>query len=70
MLNTTSFFSSNCSLKIQDSIRTQTCKMGVHLGVCGFNPSLFHTFGKVTMILGLHFQPTPFHALVLVTSPG
>jgi hypothetical protein len=46
------FDPSNCFLKIWDSIGTpipkwtgtQTLKMGVHLGVCGFNPSHFFAF--------------------------
>jgi hypothetical protein len=34
-----SFDPSNYSLKIQDSIGTQTPKMAIHLGVCGLIPS-------------------------------
>jgi hypothetical protein len=34
-----SFDPYNCSLKIRESIETQTPKVGAHLGVCGFIPS-------------------------------
>jgi hypothetical protein len=34
-----SFDAWNCFLKIQDSVRTPTPKVGVHLGVCGLIPS-------------------------------
>jgi len=50
---------SNCSLKIQNSIRISILKMGVHLKVCGFIIS--HSFTFLGYILGLHFfMPLPW----------
>jgi hypothetical protein len=55
----------NTSLKIQDSIGIPTPKVdsGVHSRVCRF------TFGSANVTPKLHFQPAPFHAFALVTSP-
>jgi hypothetical protein len=63
-----SFDLSNHSLKIQESIRTLTPKVGVHLGVRGLIPSHSHTLVRVNVTPMLHSRPTPFHALASVTN--
>jgi len=60
----------NCSLKIQESIRTPTPKVGVHLGVWGFIPS--HSLALLrawNVTIGFPSWSTPSQALALVTSP-
>jgi hypothetical protein len=59
-----------CSLKIWESIRTLTPKVGVPLGVWGFIPS--HSFelpGAWNVTFGLPFWPALLQALALVVSP-
>jgi hypothetical protein len=55
-----SFDPCNCPLKIQEFIRTPTPKMGAHLEVCGFIPSLSHTPGSMKcdshFIIGPHLR--------------
>jgi hypothetical protein len=59
----------NRSLKIWDSIRTPTPKVGAHLKVWGFIPSHSPTFpGAWIVIPGLHSWPAPLQALALVVS--
>ncbi len=66
LVNPMSFDAYNCPLKIRESTRTPTPKMGVHLGVWGFIPS--HSFALLrawNMILapslGLHLcKPLPW----------
>jgi len=43
LFNPMSFDSYNCLLKIQESIRSPTPKVGAHLGMCWFIPSHFPT---------------------------
>jgi len=60
----------NHFLKIQESIRTPTPKVGTHLGMWRFIPS--HSLalsGAWNVTLGLPSWPTPSQALVLVVSP-
>jgi hypothetical protein len=59
------FYSYNCLLKIQESIRTPTPKVGVHLGVWGFICSYSPTLpGAWNVTPGLHFWLAP-----LIVSP-
>ncbi len=70
ILNPMKFDPSHLFLKIQKSIRTTTLKVGVHLGVLwAHSLTLSRIAGNVNVILGLHAQLAPFHALALVTSP-
>jgi hypothetical protein len=48
----------NTSLKIRDSIRIPTPKVGIHSRMCG---SFLHTPENANMTPGLHVWPTPFH---------
>jgi hypothetical protein len=57
----------NCSLKIQESIRTLIPKVGAHLGVRRFIPSHFPTLPGAWN--GLHSWLAPLQALALVMSP-
>jgi hypothetical protein len=60
----------NHALKIRESIKTQTPKVGVHLGVWGFIPSYSPTLmGAWNVTPGLHSWLTPSQALAFVTSP-
>jgi hypothetical protein len=60
----------NCSLKIQESIRAPTLKVGCHLGVWRFIPSHSPTLlGAWNVTFGLHSWPAPSQALALVVSP-
>ncbi len=52
----------------RDFVGTPIPKVGVHFGVCGLILSLSLIFGSVNVTPGLHFWPTPFHALALVAS--
>ncbi len=62
--NSMSFDPWNCFLKIQESIRTPTPKMGAHLGVWGFIPSHFRTLlGTWNVTPGLHSWFAPLQAL-------
>jgi hypothetical protein len=62
----------NRSLKIQKSIRIPTLKVGIHLGVWGFNS---HTIpysqphGSMNVIPGLHSWPATLQVFALVASP-
>ncbi len=59
----------NHSLKIWESIRTPTPKVGAHLGVWRFIPSHSPTLpGAWNVIPRLHSWPTSSQALALVTS--
>ncbi len=70
LFNPMSFSPCNYLLKIWKSIRTQTSKAGVHLGVWGFNASHYFTFsGAWNVTVGLHSWPAPLQALALVISP-
>jgi hypothetical protein len=62
------FDPSNYSLKIGESIRTPTPKVGVHLKVRGLIPSLFRILGNVSVTPRLHSWPTPFHVIALVVN--
>ncbi len=69
-LNPIGFDPCNCSLKIWESIRTRTPKVGAHLGVWRFIPSHSPTLlGTWDVTPGLPSWPTPLQALALVTSP-
>jgi hypothetical protein len=60
----------NLSLKIRESIRIPTPKVGDHLGVCEFIPSHLLTLSRAwNVTFGLHFRPAPLQALALVVSP-
>ncbi len=60
----------NCFLKIWESIKTLTPKMGTHLGRWRFIPSHSPTFpGAWDVTLGLPYWPAPLQALTLVVSP-
>jgi hypothetical protein len=59
-----------CFLKILESIRTPTLKMGAHLGVWGFIPSHFPTLlGAWDVTPGLPSWRAPLQDLALVASP-
>jgi hypothetical protein len=66
LFNPMSFDLSNHSLEIQDSIRTSTPKVGIHLGMCGFIPSHSFTILRMWMwfpgcIFGPHLSiPLPW----------
>ncbi len=65
-----SFDACNRLLKIWESIKTPTPKVGVHLGVEGFIPSHFPTFPKAwNFPLGFHSWPALLLALALVLNP-
>jgi hypothetical protein len=65
-----SFDPNNCLLKIWESIRTPTLKMGVHLGVWGFIPSHSLTLlGAWNVTPELHSWPAPLQALALIVNP-
>jgi len=60
----------NRSLKVWESMRTWTPKVGAHLGVWGFIPSHSPTLsGAWNVIPRLPSWPTPLQALALVASP-
>jgi hypothetical protein len=68
--NAMSFDPCNHPLKIWESIRTSTPKVGAHLGVWGFIPSHSPTLlGAWNVTLGLHSWPAPSQAFALVISP-
>ncbi len=70
LFNSMNFDPYNCILKILDSIRTPTPKMGTHLGVWGFVPSHCPTFpGTWNVTPKLHSWPTILQTLASVTSP-
>jgi hypothetical protein len=70
ILNPMGFDSYNYFLKIWESIRTPTPKMGAHLGVWGLIPPHSPTFmGAWDMTPKLPFWPSPLQALALVASP-
>jgi hypothetical protein len=69
-LNIMTFDPCNCSLKIWESTRTPTPKVGVPLGVWGFIPS--HSFalpGAWNVTPGFPSWPALLQALALVASP-
>jgi hypothetical protein len=69
-LNPMSFDPCNCSLKIWESSRTPTPKMGVPLGVWGFIPSKFFAHsGAWNVTPKIPSWPTILQALALVASP-
>ncbi len=69
-LNPMGFGPCNCSLKIRESIRTPSPKVGAHLGVWGFIPSHFPTLvGTWNVTPELPSWPAPLQALALVPSP-
>jgi hypothetical protein len=60
----------NCSLKIWESIKTPTPKVGVHLGVWGFILSHYPTLLRTWYVsLVFHSWPAPSQAFALVASP-
>jgi hypothetical protein len=60
----------NRPVKIRESIRAPTPKVGVHLGMWGFILSHSPTLpGAWNVIFELHSWPAPSQALALVTSP-
>jgi hypothetical protein len=60
----------NCSLKIWDSIKIPTPKMGAHLGVWGFLPSHSPTFPREWDVTpGVPSWHAPLQTLALVASP-
>jgi hypothetical protein len=63
MFNPMNFDPSNHSLKIQNSIKIPTPKVGVNLGVCGFIPSHFFTFWESKcdsqVAFSIHTFPCP-----------
>jgi len=70
LLNPMGFDPCNCSLKIQESTKTLTPKVGVHLGVWGFIPS--HSLalpGAWNVTFELHTWLAPSQAFALVSSP-
>ncbi len=67
--NPMSFDPCNLPLKNHESIGSPTPKMGGHLGVWGFIPSLSYTFGSIKCDSWAHSWPTHLQALALVTSP-
>jgi hypothetical protein len=70
LFNPMGFDLCNCPLKIRESMKTPTPKMGVHLGVWGFIPS--HSFalsGSWDVTPGLLSCPATLQALTLVVSP-
>jgi hypothetical protein len=70
LFNPISFGPWNCPMKIWDSIKTLTPKVGAHLGVWGFIPSHFPTIlGAWNVTPRLHSWLAPLQALVLVVSP-
>jgi hypothetical protein len=59
----------NCSLKIWESIGTPTPKVGTHLGVWGFIPSLSLTLSRAWNVTpGIHTWPASSQAFILVAS--
>jgi hypothetical protein len=70
IFNPMGFDAFNFSLKIWESIRTPTPKVGGHLGVWRFIPSHSPTLpGAWNVTPRLHFWPAPSQALALVESP-
>jgi len=70
LFNPMGFDACNHFLKIRESIKTSTPKMGAHLGAWRFIPSHPPTLLKAwNVIPGLHSWPTPLQALALVTNP-
>jgi hypothetical protein len=70
LFNPMGFDPCNHFLKIQESIKTPTPKVGAHLGVWGFIPSHSPTFpGAWNVTPGLPSWRTPLQALALVVSP-
>ncbi len=79
VLNPMSFDLSNCSLKIQDSIRIPIHKVGIPKWESQSGSSFWSlwvhsltlscTLGNVNVIPGLHFWSAPFHALAFVMTP-
>jgi hypothetical protein len=70
LVNLMGFDLCNCSLKIRESTKTPTPKVGVHLGVWGFIPS--HSLALPwawNVTPGLHIRLTPSQAFALVVSP-
>jgi hypothetical protein len=59
----------NRLLKIWESIRTPTPKVGVHLGVWGFIPHILLHSWEYDVIPAFHSWPAPLQALALVISP-
>jgi hypothetical protein len=60
----------NLPLNIQQSIRTPTPKMGVHLGMWGFIPSHSFTLSRTLDVTpGLPSWPTTLQTLALVVNP-
>jgi hypothetical protein len=69
-LNPMGFDPCNCPLKIWESIRTPTPKVGIHLGVWEFIPSHFLTLPRAWNVTpGLPSWPAPLQALALVANP-
>ncbi len=70
IFNPMSFNPHNCLLKIQESIKIPTHKVGIDLGVWGFIPSHSPTLlGIWNVTLRLHSWLAPSQALTLVASP-
>jgi hypothetical protein len=70
LYNPMGFDPCNCSLKIQDFIKTPTPKVGTHLGESGFIPSHSPTFSRAWDVTpGLPFWPAPLQPFTLVTNP-
>jgi hypothetical protein len=70
IFNPMSFDPYNCPLRIQESIKTPTFKMGAYLGVRGFIPSHSPTLpGAWNVTPELHFWLAPLQALTLIMSP-
>jgi hypothetical protein len=64
------FYPYNFPLKIWESTRTPSPKVGVALGVWGFIPSHFsHSWEHVMWFLGFPLGPQPCKPFALITSP-
>jgi hypothetical protein len=68
VFNPINFDPSNGFLKIWEPIEILTPKVGALGSVWAHSLTLSHTFENVNVTPTLHFRPTPFHALALVTS--
>jgi hypothetical protein len=70
LLNPMGFYPCDRSLKVRESIRTPTPKVGMDLGVWGFIPSHSLTLsGAWDVIPALPSWPAHLQALTLITSP-
>jgi hypothetical protein len=70
LFNPIAFDPYNRSLKIQKFIKSPTSKMGVHLGMWRFIPSIFPTFlGAWDVIPELPFWLAPLQVVALVVNP-